>query len=124
LRKLLALSVLVLSLAATSTAQASLNRAPWYFRQQAVCVHSHEAGAWRWTPTYHPGYSYWNKYWTGMQFMLGTWRTANHLLHRRDSPYTGNPRIIILHAYAIVRKDGGSWREWRNTANMCGLPTY
>jgi hypothetical protein len=125
LKLLLALSAVVCSvLVATSTAQASTKRhAPYWFVKEARCVHSHEAGAWKWTPTYHPGYTYWNHYWTGMQFVKSTWHTANVYLHMRTSPYTGNVRLIILHAYVIVRAAGGRWSAWPNTARMCGLPT-
>ena len=57
-----------------------------------------------------------------MQFDLGTWQTANGYLHMHTDPHTGNPRLVILHAYAIVRHDG-DWHEWPNTARDCGLPT-
>jgi hypothetical protein len=111
---------------AAQTAQGSMYRAPAWFDRQATCVHQHEEHwYWRWTPSFHPLYSYWNGYYTGMQFAGSTWERANRILHRRDSPRTGNRRIVILHAWAIVRHDGGSWREWRGTADRyCGLPVY
>ena len=119
--------VTVLFVLTTQTAQAGTRHkphAPYWFVKDARCVHSHEASAWKWTPDFHPGYSYWNKYWTGLQFDKGTWQRANALLHSHVDPHTGNVRAIILHAYAIVREDGGSWREWPNSARMCGLPTF
>lgn len=124
MKLLLALSVTVCSvLVATSTAQARLYRAPAWFVHDALCVHHYEAGAWKWTPTYHPGYTYWNKYWTGMQFVRSTWHTANVYLHMNTSPYTSSPRLIILHAYVIVKAAEGRWSAWPNSARLCGLPT-
>lgn len=124
MKLLLALSavVAVMALCATSTAQASPKRhAPAWFVRQATCIHNHEEHwSWRWHEKWHPHYSYWNGYYTGMQFAKSTWQTANKLLHSHADPHTGNKRIIILHAYAIVRYDG-DWHEW-STAYMCGLP--
>lgn len=105
------------------TAKASV---PDWFRNDANCVHNHEEHwSWRWSPNYHPHYSYFNGYYTGMQFALSTWRRANRLLGSHVSAYTDNKRIVIRHAWVIVRQDNGSWREWRGTADRyCGLPVY
>ena len=119
-RYLALLFVCFFAVVGSSQATTRKPHAPAWFVQQALCVHHYEAGAWKWTPSYHPGYTYWNHYWTGMQFNLGTWQTANKYLHYHTSPYTDSPRLIILHAYAIVRHDG-SWREWPKTARACGL---
>lgn len=115
--------VIALVVVLPGTAKASV---PDRFVRQAVCVHQHEEHwSWRWTPTFHPTYSYFNGYYTGMQFALSTWRRANRLLHSHVSAYTNSKREVIRHAYAIVRQDGGSWREWRGTADVyCGLPVY
>ena len=124
MRKLIALSAIILLVVATSTAQASSHRhVPGWFVKGAECVHSYEASKWKWTPSYHPGYTYWNRYWTGLQFLRSTWHRANVILHMWTPPGTGNKHLVILHAYAIYRSDGNSWREWPNTARLCGLPT-
>jgi hypothetical protein len=99
---------------------------PEKFRQESTCVHMHEEHwSWRWSPYFHPYYSIWNGYWTGMQFAGSTWARANRLLGRRDNPATASRLNVMLHALVIVREDGGSWREWRGTADhYCGLPVY
>lgn len=100
-------------------------RVPRSFRVRAICVHNHEEHwSWRWSPRFHPHYSYWNHYYTGMQFAQSTWQRANGLLHSHVRATTNNATVIIRHAYVIVRQDGGSWREWPNSARECGLPTY
>ena len=126
LKLLLVVLATMLVLPAQAFAGRVRRHAPYWFVRQATCVHQHEEHwYWRWTPLFHPLYSYWNGYYTGMQFAGSTWYRANRLLHRRDTPYTGDKRIVILHAWAIVRQDGGSWREWRGTADRyCGLPVY
>lgn len=125
LKLLLVVLATMLVLPVSAFAARHRRHAPYWFVRQATCVHMHEEHwSWKWTPWFHPNYDYWNHYYTGMQFAGSTWERANRLLHRHDSPLTGLKRIVILHAYAIVRQDGGSWREWPNSGRECGLPMY
>lgn len=126
LKLLLVVLATMLVLPVQAFAGRQRRHAPSWFVPKATCVQQHEEHwYWRWTPTFHPLYSYWNGYYTGMQFAGSTWRRANRLLGSHVSPTTNSKRIIIRHAYAIVKQDGGSWREWRGTADVyCGLPVY
>lgn len=80
---------------------------PSWFVSQALCIHSHEGS---WTDTGDP-------FWGGMQFMLSTWVNAGGT----GLPSAASPSEQIYRAYVVWKKDGGSWREWPNTARMCGL---
>lgn len=123
MKLLLALSVIVAAMVVTSTANAGHRHfvVPQWFRAQAECIHSHEAPTWRWSPYYHPGYSYWNGYYTGMQFAPSTWQRANELLHLHTNPATASKLSVMLHALAIYRGDGDSWREWNPDPYLCGF---
>lgn len=136
MRKLLVLSGLIMLMAATSTAQAQVRQTtttathhrytvPLWFRVDAECIHSYEAPTWRWSPYYHPGYSYWNGYYTGMQFAPSTWDRANQLLNMHTDPATASKLSVMLHAKAIVLHDshsGNAWREWYPDNVKCRLP--
>jgi hypothetical protein len=98
---------------------------PSWFRKDANCIHSIEAPNWRWSPSFHPGYSYWNGYYTGMQFAPSTWERANQLLGLRTNPANASKLSVMLHAEAIVKYDalsGNAWREWYPDNIKCGLP--
>lgn len=86
--------------------QRELGVPPWFYKQ-ALCVHSHEGS---WSDTGDP-------YWGGMQFALSTWHRAGG----SGLPSNASPKEQIYRAYQIWKQDGGSWREWPNTARMCGL---
>lgn len=89
-------------------------RVPGWFRQQALCIYSHESGGYGWGA--HTG----NGYETGMQFLPSTWLRAGGHLDAHGHFYMASPAEIVYRAWVIWRQDGGSWREW-STAGMCNL---
>lgn len=54
----------------------------------------------------------------GMQFAWSTWQRAGG----SGDPADATPAEQVYRAYVIVvNQDGGSWREWPQTARACGL---
>lgn len=129
-----------------ATVRAAIDRAtlgvPDSFMQAALCVHD------GWWHQPHPpfartgdvpdgiaggsGEGSWDNisgFGGGLQFLLGTWNRASAASGGRV-PSLGSlsevaaqpPRVQVYAAYVIVSQDGGSWREWPQTARACGLP--
>lgn len=83
----------------------------------ARCVHLHE-GAWR----ANTG----NGYFGGMQFRRATWLAGGGapvaaLAHPGDPafPFSVPARAQLRVAYAVWRRDGGSWRSWGTVGARC-----
>lgn len=82
---------------------------PRWWRDAALCVHSHE-GSWR----ANTG----NGFYGGMQFLLSTWN-ANGGRRYASYPHQASPQQQLAVAYTLWRRAG--WSPWPNTARMCGL---
>lgn len=78
------------------------------------CIAEYEA-----EPPWNPATNTGNGYYGGLQFLLSTWQ--NHGGAGRPDQATIPEQEAV--ADAVVRSDGGSYREW-STASRCGLPTY
>ena len=76
------------------------------FLDEALCVHSYESVDWH-QRGHHFG---------GMQFNVGTWRSAGGY----GNPADAHPVEQLYRAFLVWRRDGESWREW-STAPLCGL---
>lgn len=147
--RLLAASVFV-ALVCTSTAAAHRNatliaRVPSSVIEGALCVHSgwhftsHRVhgqrpeymlggrGFWRtWNvPDYIRGgtgeasWHYRGMFRGGLQWTYGTWQRAGG----SGDPASASPGEEIYRLWRIVRRNGGRWSDWPNTARACGLPT-
>ena len=77
--------------------------------REALCIHRYEARDWheRSNPSSRGG----------MQFLYSTWRSAGGV----GDPANASPREQLWRARIVWRRDGRSWREWPNTARLCGL---
>lgn len=111
-------------------------RGPWWvpdaFKAAALCVHDgwwHEPRPpFRRTQNVPDGlaggsgeadWANRSDYRGGLQFAWSTWRRAGGV----GDPADASPDEQIFRAWVIVvRQDGGSWREWPQTARACGLP--
>jgi hypothetical protein len=133
----------VCALLLATTAQTQSNPPP-SFVEAALCIHA----GWHYTHLRQPGppdyllygRGYWRTwdvpdtlaggsgeggwhevdapYRNGLQFTLGTWQSAGGSY---DDWASASPATQIARAYAVVSRDGGSWREWPNTSRACGL---
>lgn len=116
---------------ATGRLRASRWAVPDEFMQDALCVHD------GWKHAGPPGFERtvdvpdsirggsgeadWRNrstYRGGMQFAFSTWRRAGG----SGDPADASPAEQVFRARVIVLQDGGSWREWPETARACGLP--
>lgn len=83
----------------------------------AWCVHEHE-GSW-----VSIGYDRGGRalYGGGLQFLVSTWNRAGGAERTVYEIARTTPRVQLYRAWLVWKRDGGSWREWPNTARACGL---
>ncbi len=90
----------------------ALDRPAWF--REALCIHGRE-GAWN-DPDSGGGGNY-----GGLQIQRRTWASVGGV----GSPDKATPREQLYRAWLITRRDrhdglAWSWREWPNTARVCG----